>query len=51
MDLLVWLIYKYPAGLYRLGQSAIYTCPGTGTWGPPMRFLSRSEIVELVLVR
>ncbi len=51
MDLLVWLIYKYPAGLYRLGQSHIYTSPGTGTWGPPMRFLSRSEIVKLVLVR
>ena len=51
MDLLVWLIYKYPAGLYRLGQSYIYTSPGTGTWGPPMRFLSRSQIVELLLVR
>jgi hypothetical protein len=49
MDLLVWLIYKYPAGLYRLGQSRIYTSPGTGTWGPPMRFLSRSEMTRLVL--
>jgi predicted MPP superfamily phosphohydrolase len=51
MDLLVWLIYKYPAGFYRLGQSHIYTTSGTGTWGPPMRFLSRSEIVKLTLVR
>ncbi|MBN2399523.1 MAG: metallophosphoesterase [Candidatus Aminicenantes bacterium] len=51
MDFLVWLIYKYPSGLYRLGQSHIYTSAGTGTWGPPMRFLSRSEIVELTLVR
>jgi predicted MPP superfamily phosphohydrolase len=51
MDFLVWLIYKYPSGLYRLGQSHIYTSPGTGTWGPPMRFLSRSEIVKLELVR
>ena len=51
MDILVWLIYKYPAGLYRLGQSLIYTSAGTGTWGPPMRFLSRSEIVRLTLVR
>jgi hypothetical protein len=50
MDLLVWLIYKYPAGLYRLGQSHIYTSPGTGTWGPPMRFLSHSEMTRLVLV-
>jgi predicted MPP superfamily phosphohydrolase len=50
MDFLVWLIYKYPSGLYRLGSSHIYTSSGTGTWGPPMRFLSRSEIVKLVLV-
>ncbi len=51
MDLLVWLTYRYPAGLYRLGRSHIHTSAGTGTWGPPMRFLSRSEIVELTLVR
>jgi len=51
MDFLVWLTYRYPAGLYRLGSSHIHTSSGTGTWGPPMRFLSRSEIVELTLVR
>jgi hypothetical protein len=51
MDFLVWLIYKYPSGLYNSGQSHIYTSSGTGTWGPPMRFLSRSEIVKLTLVR
>ncbi|HSQ36205.1 MAG TPA: metallophosphoesterase [Candidatus Binatia bacterium] len=51
MDFLVWLTYKYPAGLYRLGNSYINTSAGTGTWGPPMRFLSRSEIVALTLVR
>lgn len=51
MEFLVWLIYKYPWGFYRLGQSHIYTTSGTGTWGPPMRFLSRSEIVKLTLVR
>ena len=51
MDFLVWLIYKYPWGFYRLGQSHIYATSGTGTWGPPMRFLSRSEIVKLTLVR
>ncbi|MBN2346098.1 MAG: metallophosphoesterase [Candidatus Aminicenantes bacterium] len=49
MDLLVWLVYKYPSGLHRLGSSFIYTSPGTGTWGPPMRFLSRSQIVQVVL--
>jgi len=45
MDLLVQLVYKYPYGLYRSGNSFIYTSSGTGVWGPPMRFLSRSEIV------
>ena len=50
MDLVVWLTYEYPAGLYRRGRSHIYTSVGTSTWGPPMRFLSRSEIVKLVLV-
>lgn len=51
MDFLVWLTSKYPAGFYRLGESHIHTSAGTGTWGPPMRFLSRSEIVALTLVR
>jgi predicted MPP superfamily phosphohydrolase len=51
MDILVWLTYDFPAGLYRRGNSHIYTSPGTGTWGPPMRFLSRSQIVKLTLVR
>ena len=49
MDFLVWLIYKYPWGLYRRGDSYIYTTCGTGTWGPPMRLFSRSEIVKIVL--
>lgn len=49
MDFLVWLIYKYPWGLGRLGDSYIYTSCGTGTWGPPMRLFSRSEIVKIVL--
>lgn len=47
MDLLVQLYYKYPYGLYSSGKSYIYTTSGTGFWGPPMRFLSKSEIVYL----
>jgi predicted MPP superfamily phosphohydrolase len=49
MDLLVYLTYRYPSGLYRLGDAYIHTSPGSSTWGPPMRFLSRSQIVKLVL--
>lgn len=45
MDLLVQLVYRYPQGLYRSGDSHMYTSSGTGIWGPPMRFLSRNEIV------
>lgn len=49
MDLLVWLYYKYPAGLYEKNGSYIYTSVGTGYWGPPMRFLSRHEITKITL--
>ena len=48
-DLFAWLYFKYPYGLYRNGSSYIYTTCGSWTWGPPMRFLSRSEIVKIVL--
>ncbi|MCK4763878.1 MAG: metallophosphoesterase [Candidatus Aminicenantes bacterium] len=49
MDLLVQLVYKYPAGLYKKKEAYIYTSPGTGYWGPPMRFLNRAEITHIVL--
>ncbi len=47
MDLIVQIYYKYPSGFYEYNNSHIYTSPGTGYWGPPMRFLSRSEILFL----
>lgn len=34
-------------GLNRLGNLLVYTCSGTGTWGPPLRVGTRSEIVLL----
>ena len=49
MDLIVFLVYKYPYGLYHHGSCFIYTTCGTGIWGPPMRLFSRSEIVRIVL--
>ena len=48
-DLMVRFYFKYPNGLYKNGSSYIYTTCGSWTWGPPMRFLSRSEIVKIVL--
>jgi len=50
MDLMVSVFFKYPHGLYGNNGSALYTTSGTSTWGPPMRFLSRSEIVAVTLV-
>jgi predicted MPP superfamily phosphohydrolase len=50
MDLIVWLAYRYSYGLYRHGDSYIYTTCGAGTWSPPMRTFSRSEIVKFILV-
>lgn len=50
IDFLAWIVYSYPAGLFKKDDSYIYTSYGTGYWGPPMRFLSRSEIVKITLV-
>ncbi|MBI5211038.1 MAG: metallophosphoesterase [Elusimicrobia bacterium] len=47
--LVVRLSYRYVYGLYRLGGSALYVTSGAGQWGPPMRFLTRTEIVRIVL--
>lgn len=49
MDILVMLYFKYPYGLYKSGNSFLYTTSGTGTWGPPMRLTSKSEIVNIIL--
>ena len=45
----VKLQFKYVKGLYKVGDSYLYVSPGTGTWGPPMRLGSRSEITLLRL--
>jgi hypothetical protein len=40
------LVYKgFDYGLHRWGQMAVYTSSGVGTWGPPLRVGSPSEIV------
>lgn len=49
MDLIVYLYYKYPAGLYEKDGSHLYTSPGTGNWGPAMRLLSMTEITHFTL--
>ncbi len=44
------LIYHgYDYGLHQIGNYALYTSSGVGTWGPTMRTDSNSEIVVITL--
>ncbi|MBI5465777.1 MAG: metallophosphoesterase [Candidatus Kerfeldbacteria bacterium] len=46
LNLVTWLVYKgFDYGLHRFGQMTVYTSSGVGTWGPPLRVGSPSEIV------
>lgn len=41
-------IYRqFTYGLSRLGETQFYTSSGAGTWGPPLRVGSQSEIVQI----
>jgi hypothetical protein len=43
-----WQIYKgFDYGLKRLGDMQVFTSSGAGTWGPPLRLGTKSEIVEI----
>jgi predicted MPP superfamily phosphohydrolase len=45
-NLLVSRIYgPFAYGLHRLGNLLVYTSSGVGTWGPPLRVGTQSEIV------
>ena len=47
-NLVVSLFYPYINGLYRVGRdSHLYVSRGTGTWGPPFRFLAPPEITVI----
>ncbi len=49
--LIVKQLFPYLAGLYDLSAgSKIYTSRGTGTWGPPIRFLSPPEVTVIEIV-
>ncbi|MEA3437655.1 MAG: metallophosphoesterase, partial [Thermodesulfobacteriota bacterium] len=50
-SLIVKLFYPYFNGLVSLGNNSyIYVSRGTGTWGPPVRFLAPPEITVIELV-
>ena len=42
--LFIWMVYPEDSGLTRLGHSFLYVSRGTGTWGPPIRFLAPPEV-------
>ncbi len=53
-NILTYLNFPVRAGLTRLAaESSIYVSRGTGTWGPPIRFLAPPEVtvIDLVPVR
>jgi len=48
-----WVVgrfFPHLAGLYRSGASLLYVSRGTGTWGPPLRFLAPPEVTLVLLV-
>ncbi|MEW5950875.1 MAG: metallophosphoesterase [Elusimicrobiota bacterium] len=45
----VRLAYKYFYGLYERKGSFLYVTSGAGTWGPPMRLYSESEVPLIYL--
>jgi len=50
-NILVWLFYPVDPGLTRLENgSYLYVSKGSGTWGPPIRFLSPPEVTIIELV-
>jgi hypothetical protein len=49
-NLLTWLFYPVKTGLAFYPQnSALYVSRGTGTWGPPVRFLAPPEVTIIEL--
>ncbi|WP_119157133.1 metallophosphoesterase [Caldimonas tepidiphila] len=46
-----WVHMPHVAGLSRQGRMWVYVNPGTGSWGPPVRFGTTPELTLLELVR
>ncbi len=49
-----WIVRRlfrgYGYGLHAYGPTQVYTSSGVGTWGPPIRFGTRSEVVCISLI-
>lgn len=44
-----WIHWGYAYGLFKIGDFSLIVNGGAGTWGPPFRTTSRSEIVKIIL--
>jgi predicted MPP superfamily phosphohydrolase len=50
-SLVTRLVHPRDAGLYQVARNAyLYVSRGSGTWGPPIRFLASPEVVIIELV-
>jgi uncharacterized protein len=49
INIITGLIYEVDYGYLKKGDTSIVVSSGFGTWGPPVRIGSRSEIVEINL--
>ncbi len=49
-NLLVGLMFPHLSGLYRDSAGFLFVSEGTGTWGPPVRIGSSSEVAVLDIV-
>ncbi|MBN1880388.1 metallophosphoesterase [bacterium] len=43
------MVFRYQNGLHRIGNLHLYVSSGTGTWGPPFRIGTRSEIAVFTI--
>jgi len=50
-NLIVRLYFPLGSGLHDMGNSRVYVSRGSGTWGPPIRFLAPPEVTVIDLVR
>jgi len=50
-NIVTWMFYPFHGGqLTKLSAGQIYVSRGTGTWGPPIRFLAPPEVTIIDLV-
>lgn len=48
---IVRLYFPLGSGLHEIGNARVYVSRGSGTWGPPIRFLAPPEVTVIELVR